>query len=251
MVTRSNSPLVEAVFCFSAKQCHAYCLQVTVIPVIAKSDSMTEAELATYRQELTQMLQNPTKAVPKTGLQDFTVRTFPLQHSVLKLLGLQQLPVAVNCSRQKEACSDEKLLSMVGPHGLQRPLQPVRQYSWGASVYPYAREHQSDLIPLKRLLLGDQIETLQAMLNDSYKRYVDFCEEYAEYDEELQALVQEMWALAKPLEYDDYPEVRSCLDKMQQKKKMLQAENRKLKTQLAKAEAEVSERKERSAARWR
>lgn len=194
------------------------------------------------------MLQDPAKAVPSTGLQDFSVRTFPMQPSVLKLLGLTQLPMAVNCSRHKEACSDEKLLGMVGPHGTHRPVQPVRHYSWGAAVYPLSREHQSDLIPLKRLLLGDQIGTLQALLDDSYKRYVQFCEDYASYDEELQALVQETWVLAKPLEYDDYPAVRVALEEMKAAKKVLQAENRRLRTQLAKAEAEVSERRERC---WR
>jgi septin family protein len=45
--------------------------------------------------------------------------------------------------------------------------QPVRSYQWGC-CYPLNRGH-SDLILLKRLLLGDQVESLYAMLDDSYK----------------------------------------------------------------------------------
>jgi len=198
---------------------------------------MTEDELACYRQDITRMLQHPGKFVADKSLADIALRTFTMAHPVLKRVGLQQLPVAVNCSRHKEACSDESLLAMVGPHGLYRHVQPVRQYPWGA-VYPLAREHQSDLIPLKRLLLGDQVENLQALLDDSYKRYVSFCEEFEDYEQELQALVQDMWVLGRPLEFDDYDTVRSCLEKAQTAKKKLQQENKQLAAKLKKAEAE-------------
>jgi septin family protein len=205
---------------------------------------MTESELAAYRQQISQMLQQPEKVICNSGLQNFTVRTFNFEQSVLKLLGLQQLPVAVNCSRHREACSDEELLSMVGPHGMNRPVQPVRQYQWG-TVYPLAREHQSDILPLKRLLLGDQVNTLYAMLEDSHKRYVAFSEEFAEYGEELQALAQDMYCLIKPLEYDDYPVVRANLTKVQAAKRELQEANKQLLEKIKKAEAERKALKER------
>lgn len=143
--------------------------------MIAKSDAMTDAELAAYRQQVNQMLQHPDKVLPDHGLTEFSLSTFPIEAGVSKLLGLAALPLAVNCSRHKEACSDEELLALVGPHGLYRQVQPVRQYAWGA-VYPLARECQSDLLPLKRLLLGDQVSVLHALLDDSYKRYIEFCE---------------------------------------------------------------------------
>lgn len=170
----TQSLLCSALLC----ACRAVCLrqsQVAVIPVIAKSDAMTDAELAAYRLQVNEMLQHPDKVLPDHGLTDFSLNTFPIEAGVSKLLGLSALPMAVNCSRHKEACSDEGLLALVGPHGLYRQVQPVRQYAWGA-VYPLARECQSDLLPLKRLLLGDQVEVLHTLLDDSYRRYVEFCE---------------------------------------------------------------------------
>lgn len=223
------------------------CLQVTVIPVISKADSMTDAELAQYRHDLNHMLQHPEKVIPDHGLNNFTVRTFAIEQSVLKVLGLQQLPVAVNCSRYKEACYDAELLSMVGPFGTSRMVQPVRQYQWGA-VYPLARTHHSDLLPLKRLLLGDQVGTLLALLDDSYKRYVTFCEEFAEYGGELQALSQDVYSLIKPLEYDDYTIVKSQLGKVQAARRELHETNKVLREKLKIAEAQCREWKER---RWK
>lgn len=205
---------------------------------------MTPTELTEYRQLVTQMLQQPAKCIPEHGLQEFSIDTFNIDPTVLKLLGLQQLPPAVACSRQKEACTDEELLSMVGPQGLLRQVQPVRQYQWGA-VYPFQRECQSDIIPLKRLLLGDQIGALYVLLIDSYKRYWVFCEEYEEYSQELPALIGATCALGRPLDYDDYRTVRSSLTQTQAAKKALQEKNKALKQELAVAEAKKNEYAER------
>lgn len=150
---------------------------------------MTDAELAAYRAELTQMLQQPGSYVPNTGLEDFSVHTFGWDADVLAALELQQQPFAVTCSREQEHCNDEYLLSLIGPNGGVQRAQPVREHAWGV-VYPFARQHNSDLLALKRLLLGDQVEALQALLQDSHGRYVQFCDEYEEYQHELQALVQ-------------------------------------------------------------
>lgn len=66
--------------------------------------------------------------------------------------------------------------------------QPVRAYKWGAA-YALNREH-SDLIVLKRLLLGDRVESLYAMLDESYAKYVAFCEQYEESGKQLPLMVQ-------------------------------------------------------------
>lgn len=49
----------------------------------------------------------------------------------------------------------------------------------------------SDLIVLKRLLLGDRVESLYAMLDDSYSRYVAFCTAFEESGKQLQMVVQD------------------------------------------------------------
>lgn len=205
---------------------------------------MTASELAEYRQVVTQMLQQPAKYLPEHGLQQLSVNTFNIDPTVLKALDLQQLPPAVACSRQKEVCSDEELLSMIGPQGLTHQAQPVRQYQWGA-VYPFQRECQSDIVPLKRLLLGDQMSSLYVLMIDSYKRYWAFAKEFDEYSQELPALVQATCVLGRPLDYDDYRHVRASLAQTQSAKQMLQIKNKALSEELARAEAKKNDYAER------
>jgi septin family protein len=45
--------------------------------------------------------------------------------------------------------------------------QPVRKYKWG-TAYSLNRDH-SDLLLLKRLMLGDKVDSLYAMLDESYR----------------------------------------------------------------------------------
>jgi septin family protein len=219
-------------------------LQVTVIPVIGKADAMTATELAEYRQVVTAMLQQPAKYLPEHGLQKLSVSTFNIDPTVLKALDLRQLPPAVACSRQKEACSDDELLSLIGPQGFTHQAQPVRQHQWGA-VYPFRRECHSDIIPLKRLLLGDQIGVLYVLLIDSYKRYWAFCKEFEDYSQELQALVQATCVLGRPLDYDDYRHVHASLVQTQSAKEMLQMKNKALSEELERAESRKKEYAER------
>ena len=43
----------------------------------------------------------------------------------------------------------------------------MRKYKWG-TAYSLNREH-SDLLLLKRLLMGDRVDSLYAMLDESYR----------------------------------------------------------------------------------
>lgn len=45
--------------------------------------------------------------------------------------------------------------------------QPVRKYKWGTG-YALNRDH-SDLLLLKRLMMGDRVDSLYAMLDESYR----------------------------------------------------------------------------------
>jgi hypothetical protein len=84
---------------------------------------------------------------------------------------------------------DASLLSQLGLQATAEKVeQPVRQYKWG-QAYALNREH-SDLIVLKRLLLGDRVDSLYAMLDQSYKRYVEFCGQYEEAGRQLPLIVQ-------------------------------------------------------------
>ena len=146
-------------------------LHVTVVPVISKADTMTESELSTYRNEVMQMLQQPGKFVGARNLPPLEVNLFKFAEKILRELGTshKHLPVAVVCSREQEPLADPAFLNSLGlaPEELGgEAKQPVRSYHWGA-CYPLNRGH-SDLILLKRLLLGDQVESLYAMLDDSY-----------------------------------------------------------------------------------
>ncbi|KAF6246111.1 Septin-domain-containing protein [Scenedesmus sp. NREL 46B-D3] len=131
---------------------------VTIIPVIGKSDAMTEAELTAYRAEVLQMLAQPNKFVAARNLPQLEVSLFSFAESVLTDLGMckSQLPIAVVTSRDSEPCDDPAFLESLGLSDVQSPMQPVRYYRWGA-CYPLNRGH-SDLIVLKRLLLGDRVE---------------------------------------------------------------------------------------------
>lgn len=93
------------------------------------------------------------------------------------------------CSRDVEPCDDPAFLKSLGLEGIAKPVQPVRHYKWGA-VYPLNRGH-SDLIVLKRLLLGDRVDSLYAMLDESYNRYITFCTAFEENDRQLQLIVQD------------------------------------------------------------
>jgi hypothetical protein len=84
---------------------------------------------------------------------------------------------------------DASLLSQLGLQTTSDKVeQPVRQYKWG-QAYALNREH-SDLIVLKRLLLGDRVDSLYAMLDESYKRYVAFCDQYEDAGQQLPLIVQ-------------------------------------------------------------
>jgi septin family protein len=133
--------------------------QVTIIPVIAKADTMTEGELAAYRHEVNAMLAAPSKVVGARHLPALDVSLFGFGEGALAALGGDKgrLPLAVVCSRDSEA---------LGAQAGARQ-QPVRAYRWG-SCYPLNAAH-SDLVLLKRLLLGDQVDSMYAMLDDSYR----------------------------------------------------------------------------------
>lgn len=45
--------------------------------------------------------------------------------------------------------------------------QPVRKYKWG-TAYALNRDH-SDLLVLKRLMMGDRVDSLYSMLDESYR----------------------------------------------------------------------------------
>lgn len=115
------------------------------------------------------MLAQPAKFVGARNLPPLDVNLFSFAESVLASLGADKaaLPVAVVCSKDSEPLPDPTLLASLGLDGGDNVKQPVRNYRWG-SCYPLNRAH-SDLILLKRLLLGDQVESLYAMLDDSYR----------------------------------------------------------------------------------
>jgi hypothetical protein len=84
---------------------------------------------------------------------------------------------------------DVSLLSQLGLQtNSEKVQQPVRLYKWG-QAYALNRAH-SDLIVLKRLLLGDRVDSLYAMLDESYRHYVAFCDQYEEAGQQLPLIVQ-------------------------------------------------------------
>lgn len=83
--------------------------------------------------------------------------------------------------------ADRSLLTQLGL-SQSEVEQPVREYKWGAA-YALNREH-SDLIILKRLLLGDRVDSLYAMLDESYAKYVAFCDQYEDAGRQLPLVVQ-------------------------------------------------------------
>jgi septin family protein len=78
---------------------------VTIVPVISKADTMTDAELNIYRSEVMNMLMQPGKFVGARNLPPLEVNLFQFAEGILKELGTSNkaLPVAVVCSRDQEA----------------------------------------------------------------------------------------------------------------------------------------------------
>lgn len=222
---------------------------VTIVPIISKADTMTEAELNTYRNEVTSMLQQPGKFVGARNLPPLEVNLFKFAEDILKELetSARNLPVAVVCSREAEPLQDPSFLTTLGlsPEEVGGEVkQPVRSYNWGC-CYPLNRGH-SDLILLKRLLLGDKVESLYAMLDDSYTRYVQFCESYEENGKQLQMVVQDACQIGGPhLEYDDYAKAKVALDSAKAAMSTLSEENRALTERLAAVEKEKRQLLER------
>ncbi|WIA12746.1 hypothetical protein OEZ85_006381 [Tetradesmus obliquus] len=213
---------------------------VPIIPVIAKADCMTDRELATYRNEVQGMLQSPNKYTSGRNMPQLDVFTFQFSQAIIEGLAMRSLPLAVSCSRDVEPCDDPAFLQSMGLEGLEKPVQPVRHYKWGA-VYPLNRGH-SDLIVLKRLLLGDRVDSLYAMLDESYSRYVAFCGLYEENDRQLQLILQDACQVGVPyLEYDNSVKARTALSSAKSAMTILTEENRMLAERLAEVEAEKAE----------
>lgn len=201
---------------------------VTVIPVIAKADTMTEKELHQYRTEVRTMLSSPSKYAPSKTLAPLDFNTFGFSGDVLADLGLtaESMPLALITSNDHEPVIDPALQMELG---LESPevQQPVRCYRWG-SAYALNRDH-SDLLILKRLLLGDKADSLYAMLDESYNRYLTFCKQYEANGKQLPLIVQNAAAMCTPyLEYDDYSNAKTALDSAQQAMSTLMAENKAL-----------------------
>lgn len=204
---------------------------VTVIPIIAKADAMTAAELAAYRAELMATFTQPAKPFSGTpGLPTLDVSLFSFGASVLEELGVEagQLPVAVVTGRDV-ARADAGGAAAV----------PVRAYAWG-SVHPLRREHNSDLLPLKRLLLGDACQSLYLLLDDAYARATAFCCAYEDAGKKLAVLVQEACAAgdAHVAAADEYARARAALDGVKAQLAALAEENQTLARRLAAADKE-------------
>ncbi|KAF6251735.1 Septin-domain-containing protein [Scenedesmus sp. NREL 46B-D3] len=213
---------------------------VPIIPVIAKADCMTESELAQYRLEVQSMLQAPNKYTSGRNMPQLDVSVFQFSQAIVEGLAMRSLPLAVSCSRDVEPCSDPAFLHSIGLEGIDKPVQPVRHYKWGA-CYPLNRGH-SDLIVLKRLLLGDRVDSLYAMLDDSYSRYVQFCSLYEENDRQLQLILQDVCQVGVPyLEYDNSVKARTALSSAKSAMTILADDNKMLAERLAAVEAENQE----------
>lgn len=214
---------------------------VPIIPVISKADTMTDRELAIYRTEINNMLANPNKFFVQRNMPVLEVSVFNFANAITDSLAVGNLPLAVTCSRESEPCDNPGFLASLGLEEVaQNPSQPVRQYKWG-SVYPLNRGH-SDLIVLKRLLLGDKVESLYSMLDDSYSRYVQFCSNFEENDKQVQLAVQDVCSVVGPyLEYDNSVKARVALGSAKSVMHTLTEENKMLAERLAEVERDKAE----------
>uniref|UniRef100_A0A383WIM5 Septin-type G domain-containing protein n=1 Tax=Tetradesmus obliquus TaxID=3088 RepID=A0A383WIM5_TETOB len=181
-----------------------------------------------YALDVRAMLSCPSKYAPSKTLAPLDFNTFGFAPQVLTDLGItpDAMPLALITSNEHESLRDSALAAELG---LDQPevQQPVRNYRWGAA-YALNREH-SDLLTLKRLLLGDKVDSLYAMLDESYNRYLNFCQQYEANGKQLPLIVQNAAAMCTPyLEYDDYSNAKTALDSAQQAMSTLMAENKAL-----------------------
>jgi septin family protein len=203
-------------------------------------------ELRSYRAEVLGMLQNPSKVLSGKNLPHLDLSLFSFAESIIGELGMEQtqMPLAIVTSRDHEACADRNFLASLGLEGVHNPTQPVRHYKWGV-CYPLNREH-SDLILLKRLLIGDRVESLYSMLDDSYSRCMTFCQNYEECGKQLQHMIEEATNLgAAYLEYDDNQKAKVALDSAKAAMTTLSEENKFLAERLAAVEREKAKLQEK------
>ena len=109
----------------------------------------------------------------KQQLNPLPVSIYTFRDSELTKLGVEKImpPFAVVCSN----VFDDKEV-------------PVRRYLWGTCL-PLDRDH-SDLIILKQLLFGHKTTGLYDLLDDSWKRAIEFKREYAESGRRLDVMVK-------------------------------------------------------------
>jgi hypothetical protein len=109
----------------------------------------------------------------KQQLNPLPVSIYTFRDSELTKLGVEKImpPFAVVCSN----VFDDKEV-------------PVRRYLWGTCL-PLDRDH-SDLIILKQLLFGHKTTGLYDLLDDSWKRAIDFKREYADSGRRLDVMVK-------------------------------------------------------------
>lgn len=72
-------------------------LQVPIIPVIAKADTMTDRELANYRYEVMNMVANPNKYMTGRNMPQLDVSVFQFSQTIMDALAMRSLPLAVSC----------------------------------------------------------------------------------------------------------------------------------------------------------
>jgi hypothetical protein len=78
------------------------------------------------------------------------------------------LPPKPQQPHQQQVASSALLADLgLDPSTVKGVPQPVRKYKWG-TAYTLNRDH-SDLLLLKRLMMGDRVDSLYAMLDESYR----------------------------------------------------------------------------------
>jgi septin family protein len=142
---------------------------VAVIPVIAKADALTPAELARHRAGLTQVISSQ-PGVASSSSSSHPALLLPLQAFVFSPSDLARVHASTSGSLlfAVMASAEHTTTDTAGSAGVMQPGQPCRVYPWGTAL-PFSRSH-SDLAVLRQLLFGHRNHGVYDLLDDSWGR---------------------------------------------------------------------------------
>jgi len=158
--------------------------EVSIIPIIAKADTMTDEEISAYRSELYSLFQKEKINIynvdqhdtdtdkDTTGQDDGGSSSSNRSHhhaATIKASGLQRMENKIESHRVAAPATSLPLRRGRQCNELLAIISRDGNYPWGNAKAFHS--HHSDLLVIRNLLLSSHTETFIALANTSYQKY--------------------------------------------------------------------------------